>query len=232
MGIYERNRKWYIDYYLPGGKRVREVAGTSKKLAEKLLAKRQTEILEGKYDVNRPSPILFSEFTLDFLEYCESSKKWNTYIFHKVNLNSLGKEFSEIFIGQITSYDIEQYKIKRLKSVSASTVNRELATLNRMYNLGISWGKVRENPVKQVKKLKEPPGKTRYLSHDEIKKLVENCKVSHLRLSVLIALNTGMRKGEIISLTRDNIDLENRIISVEESKSGGIFLLMIPWQEL
>lgn len=220
MSVYKRADKWYIDYYLPGGKRIREAAGSSKKLAEKLLAKRQAEVLKGKFNVNRKDPVLFSEFAKEFLAFCKASKKKNTHRFHFNNLKSLLKEFDEKYIGNITPYDIEQYKIRRLGEVSASTVNRELATLSHMFETGIDWGKLDGNPVKAVKKLKEPPGKIKYFSIEEINNLVDNCNVSYLRIAILIAVNTGMRKGEILSLKRSDIDLEHRIISIEESKSG------------
>lgn len=203
MGVYKQKKssKWYIDYYLPGGKRVREVTGSSKKLAEKLLARRKAEILERKYNVNRPDPIRFSELTDEFLEYCKASKKPNTYLFHKTNPKNLNLTFKDRFVDEITAYEIEQYKVKGVAGVSPSTVNRELATLNHMFELAREWGKIVVNPVKDVKKLKEPPGKVRYLSKKEIKSLVKHCKIPYLKIAVLIALNTGMRKGEILSQT-------------------------------
>lgn len=112
MGIYKREKIWYIDYYLPGGKRTREAAGTSKKLAEQLLAKRKAEILDGKFDVNRPDAILFTEFAEEFLEYAQTTKKEKTYLFHKNSLIALNSYFKESCIGKITPYDIEQFKVK------------------------------------------------------------------------------------------------------------------------
>ncbi len=139
MAVYKQKSSdsWYIDYYIPGGRRIREVAGSSKKLAQQLLAKRKAEILEGKYQVNRPDPIYFREFAREFLDYCEATKKRSTLRFHRNSLNRLGEEFNEVFLGDITPYMIEQYKIKRSGQVSPSSVNRELATLSHLFKLAL-----------------------------------------------------------------------------------------------
>lgn len=111
--------------------------------------------------------------------------------------------------------------MSRLASVSPSTVNRELATLNHIFNLAIQWEKAKENPVAKVKKLKEPPGKIRYLSPDEVDKLLKACEAPYLRIAILISLHTGMRRGEVLALRKKDIDLDNRMISVEEIISAG-----------
>ncbi len=200
---------------------MREAAGTSKKLAEQLLAKRKAEILDGKFDVNRPDAILFTEFAGEFLEYANTTKKERTHRFHKNSLVALNKFFGESYLGKITPYEIEQFKLNRLSEVSPSSVNRELATLNHIFNMAIKWEKARENPVEKVQKLKEPPGKIRYLSADEIKILIEHCTIPYLRIAVLISVHTGMRKGEVLALQKKDINFDNQMISVEETKSDG-----------
>lgn len=112
-----------------------------------------------------------------------------------------------------------QYKSKRLEEVKPATVNRELACLKHLYNKAIDWGLVEQNPLKKVKLLKEPPGRIRYLSKEEIERLIANSS-KHLKPIVIIALNTGLRKSEILNLKWDDIDFRNGYITVQQTKNN------------
>jgi integrase len=89
-----------------------------------------------------------------------------------------------------------------------------------MFNLAVEWGKIKDNPCKKVKKPEQANGRVRYLSEDEIKRLYECCKNKRLKLFITIALNTGMRKSEILGLKWSDVDLDNGFIHLEDSKSG------------
>jgi len=77
MGVYKKGKNWYIDYYLPNGKRKREKIGTNKKQAELVLNKRKVEIAEGKFlDVKREKKVPFDEMAKEYLEvYSKPNKK-------------------------------------------------------------------------------------------------------------------------------------------------------------
>ena len=84
---------------------------------------------------------------------------------------------------------VEDYIGNRLKEgVSNATINRELACLKKMYNLAIKWGEAKRNPVIDVEFLKEPPGRTRFLSEEEAQRLID-CSSSHIKPIVMTALN-------------------------------------------
>ena len=114
---------------------------------------------------------------------------------------------------------IEKYKADRLQCVTPATVNRELACLKYMYTKAIEWEYVKTNPAKTVKLLKEPPGRLRYLKPEEVDALLKAC-ADHLRPIVVTALNTGMRKSEILNLKWNELDLGNRKITVANSKNN------------
>ena len=115
---------------------------------------------------------------------------------------------------------IEKYKADRLQRVTPATVNRELACLKFMYTKTIEWGYVKTNPAKKVKLLKEPPGHLRYLKPEDVDALLKAC-ANHLRPIVVTALNTGMRKSEILNnLKWKEVDLGNRKIMVANSKNN------------
>jgi len=134
----------------------------------------------------------------------------------------LNADFGRKYLFQITSLDIENYKAKRLNEhkVRPATVNRELALCKIIFNKAIQWGIFRlANPVKQVAFLKENNKRLRFLSKEEIIKLYEFLSGEALAL-VKFAINTGMRRGEIMKLTWHDIDILQRLIYIKDSKSG------------
>lgn len=112
------------------------------------------------------------------------------------------------------------------KTRSAATVNRYLAVLSHAFNIAINeWGWIEDSPLRKVAKIKEPRGRTRFLDDDERKRLLDACKVSdnpHIYLIVVLALSTGMRKGEILSLTWSQVDLKQGRITLYETKNKEI----------
>ena len=73
--------------------------------------------------------------------------------------------------------------------------------------------------MRGVRFLKEDNRRLRHLTSEEIEKLIENC-TEYLKPIVITAIHTGMRKGEILKLKWKNIDFEQQLISVTETKSG------------
>jgi len=212
-----KSGKYQIDYYFQG-RRIRETY-PNRKTAEQALMKRKIEIAEGKFlDKRKEEKIKFKDFAEEFIEvYAKPNKKsWKR---DQLSMKHLKKHFGEKYLSQITSYDIENYKKERIKEVSPSTINRELACLKTMFNKAIEWKKVKENPVREVKLFKENNERIRYLKEDEIKKLLNNLSGS-LRIIVIIALNTGMRLSEILNLRWEDIDFSTKLIYIRESKSG------------
>jgi integrase len=106
------------------------------------------------------------------------------------------------------------------KGLSGSRINRYLALLKKMFNLAIDWGYLDTNPVKKVQLFSEKDNLVeRILGDVEEQRLLDEC-ADHLRPIVKTALHTGMRRGEILNLKWDQVDLRKRSIRVEKTKSG------------
>ena len=88
-----------------------------------------------------------------------------------------------------------------------------------MFNLGIDNGLISQNPVSKVKKLLEDNHKVRFLTKDEEDRLYKALP-EFLKPIVTTALQTGMRKGEILNLKWSNIDFEYGFIELLKTKSG------------
>jgi integrase len=102
---------------------------------------------------------------------------------------------------------------------SGPTVNRYLAALSHAFTVAEQdWGWVQHNPVKKVRKLAENRGRLRYLTREEMTRLLDACKASaspYLYPVVLLALSTGMRHGEVLGLTWDRVDVKAGRITLD-----------------
>jgi integrase len=179
----------------------------------------RSEAISQEYSLVRPrKKILFEDFAREFLEiYSKQNKKsWKRDEFSLQNLISF---FKNRCLSDITPDLIEKYKAKRREKVSPSTVNRELACLKTVYSKAIEWEKTESNPVKKVKFYKEDNVKERILEPGEMKKLLD-AAAPHLKAVLIIALNTGMRRNEMLGLKWKNINFARGYIFIEDSKSG------------
>jgi integrase len=107
---------------------------------------------------------------------------------------------------------------------SGSTVNRYLAAISKVLTLCVrEWCWLEVSPMPRVGKLKESSGKTRFLSVDEVKRLLDECKNSkneHLYPVVLMAVTLGMRYSEIVTLEWDQVDLDAGFVHLQHTKNG------------
>jgi len=219
MGVFQKGKNWYIDYYIKG-RRKRKKIGSSKKLAMQVLNDVQLKIAKGEYlGVYEEKKIPFEDYAKQYLAFSKTNKAWTTYKRDRINIAHLISFFKDKYIFEITSQMIEKYKGARLEKVGPAAVNRELACLKHMFTKAIEWGCVKANPARGVKLLKEPPGRLRYLNPEEIEKLIYAC-ADHIKPIVITALNTGMRKSEILNLKWKEVDLKNRKIIVINAKNN------------
>jgi len=112
------------------------------------------------------------------------------------------------------------------KQRSPATVNRYMAALSHCFSIAVKeWGWLDDSPMRKVRKMKEPRGRVRFLSDDERRKLLDACGKSdnpHLYTIVVLALSTGARQGEILSLRWDQVDLNRGQITLFETKNKEI----------
>ena len=113
---------------------------------------------------------------------------------------------------------------KHCKRRSPATVNRYLSSLSHLLSIAKKeWQWIPSNPAADVSKFREPVSRIRYLRNEEIERLRCACRKSrnrNLELIFLIAIATAMRRGEILSLRYEDINLSTRTISVKKTKNG------------
>lgn len=112
----------------------------------------------------------------------------------------------------------------KLQTKSPATVVHYMAVLSHALTIGVKeWGWLDDNPMLKVRKPKVASGRTRFLDDDERQRLLEQCRLSnspYLYTLVILALSTGGRRGELTSLTWQDIDLERGVLRFEKTKNS------------
>jgi integrase len=221
MGVYRKGKLWGIDYY-DGFKRRRELIGPSKGEARKVLASKRIERLRGPWEI---APKIdappFDQFVEgQYTEYAETNKRgFNN---EQYRLKQLTKYFGKLKLSEITPWHAENFKNEKAQLVAPATVNRLLGNLKHILSMAVKWKALASNPFIGVKLLRVPKRNARILSKEEEMKLLTACsqiRGPHLEPVVIVALNTGMRKGEILGLGWEHVNLTNRLITIINGKT-------------
>lgn len=140
-------------------------------------------------------------------------------------------ELGKHYLDSITPAEIREKKTSLKRQIvrggrerSNASVNRYLAALSHVYSESIKvWGYVDSNPLRSIRRMKEPPGRCPILNSEDRGSLLAACKDSPLPSLypiVVLAISTGMRKGEILNLRIEDVDLRVGWVRLARSKNG------------
>ncbi len=211
----EKRHTYFAVFYL--GKRQKwRSCGPNKKQAEAFLAQRIAEINTGTY--LEPTKILFSEFSYKWLHNCPQSRvKPSTLRGYKSDIDChLNSYFGDYYISQIDQERVEYFLSGLMSKRNAKTVNNIRLTLNMILGYARKLKYIKENPVSEIKPFKVEHKEMGYLTPIEIRELLKHSKEPYKTL-YLMAILTGMRRGEIISLQWGDINWVNNTIFVRRS---------------
>ena len=142
----------------------------------------------------------------------------------------LNRAFGSLILHEITAHRIEQFKRERLAGrwrahgqkgapnpLRPGTVNRELDTLKSVLSKAVEWRKLVESPARGVKRLKVDNRRTRILTEDEQRRLLEAAP-RKMRAMITLALITGARVGELLALRWEHVT--DGALTFMETKNG------------
>jgi len=234
--MYKRGDSWYSDFWYKGERYTESHGPVSKTVAKEKDRELRVAVADGTYIKAKNNP----PFDKALDEHLKRSKVENELSSYKRNVS--GAKHLRAFFGSkrirriendellMRKYikkrkdEIRKRQLKQGRSeseLSFTTINRELALMRKMFNVLIQAGKATNNPVSLVRLFDEVE-RDRILTieeEDKIIETIEQCdkRYHHLKDMVTIALNTGMREGEILALEKAWIDLKTSIISVPRS---------------
>lgn len=158
-----------------------------------------------------------------YLEEITPTKKGATNEAYRVKA-WIKEPIANKLLSGLRSADFATWRDKRIKlGKSPNTVRLDLAVISHLYSVAKSeWGfDGIGNPLNQIKLPKPTGGRTRRLELSEKEKLIEALsETQEVKTIVQLAIETGMRRSELLSIEWDNVDLENRFVLLPDTKNG------------
>src|SRR6266849_8052786 len=221
-GLYKRGNVWWMTYRdAIGTQRFESCKTSNKKEAEQRLIDRRKEAMEGLAPASPIQPLALEDLQARYLSFVGHQRGVATKQYHFAHFKRV---WGNPPIHTLTVEVLDQYRALRLgEKVGPATINREMATLKHALSKAVEWKLLRKTAREEltaIKKYQEPDGRLRYLSGEaEADRLLQACDDS-LRPIVLTALHTGMRKGELLGLTWDLVDMTHGFIRLKQTKNG------------
>ncbi len=226
----QRGKVYYYEFMYKGKRYYERIGAVSKTVAKEIAAQIRAKIIRGEYIPDRERRITFKEAAQKYLEWyrTKSNARELSARKHESRLQTLIAYFGAYQLKRISYFTIEHYKKKRLQDgVSKETINKELTLLKSIFNRAKEFG-LFSGELPKIEKFKDTQKEeVRYLTKEEAQRLINACP-DHFKPVVIFALNTGLRAGEIFSLTWDMVDFKNRQIYIKASHTKTKKLYKLP----
>jgi len=132
-----------------------------------------------------------------------------------------GSALASRSLASIKQTDIAKWRDARLKEIGAASVRNEMALLSHLFTTcGKDWGMGISNPLLMVRKPAPVKSRDRRLSGDELDKIIQATESPELPAIIRLLTETAMRRGELSKLRWENIDMQNRVAYLVDTKNG------------
>lgn len=228
-GVWLRAGIWRYRF-MHNGRRYFGTAPEAKNKTEARAARdrRRIAVREGRED-RAEAETNFRSFVIEtFLPWVETNKSAGTYQSYKWRSSILVEAFGKLDLSEVSQIGIERFKRDQLKrktkrgaEQSPASVNRYLQILASIFTRAEELGLIEKSRRPKIETLREKNQRLRYLSADEEERLLAAAAGwSHLKDLIIVALATGLRRDELFSLLRDDVDLSLNLVTVTDGKGG------------
>lgn len=219
-------RGFAVDFRTEDGERIRKrvaffTDSESKKAALKLARVKEGEILaavrNGEYTAKENAAQTFATLVKDFQDEYGSKRRSDYYHFTAI---PLVKHFGGTRLARIDRAAVEGYISQRTEMVKPSTLRKELAVLATVLKWARTRKRMKHDPLEGISRPREPRGRTAYIPREDWPRVLDSAP-PWLRPMMALALWTGLRLKEVVSVTWDDIDTAKRILNAtEDGKTG------------
>ena len=144
-----------------------------------------------------------------------------TYNDYKRNIDLLTKELGHIKLSALTPDDIERASARILDAgTSPQTMQHCHRRLTTALNAAVSQDLIPSNPMYRVDKMESPPQSVRILTETEREHVLRSAASTEVESVVFTAMHTGLKRGELLALKRDAINLEQGTLTVTHTLSN------------
>lgn len=223
-GVYQRKDRagfWISWTDAQGRRRQRKTDAANITQAKQILSAELLRVEQARMLGHAPPGAeTFGEVADRYLKYQKARLSPRGYDREEVIRRVHLARFDSLKLSAIRKIDLQAYLTERVtQKASPYSVRKELVFLTHMFRLAVEWEIIPISPAQGLKAPKLPPGRVRYLQPTELKALLEGCRAG-LREIVALAVATGMRRGEVMSLRFLDVDMVNRRILLPQTKNG------------
>jgi integrase len=216
--LYRRNKVYWIKYFRNGKPYYESSHSKKKAVAKKRLKEREGEIAKGQLPGICFEKIRFDELAEDFLtDYRINTRK--SLDKAKRSVKCLKRIFQGMRATEITTANVKSYIEKRMEQgFSNASINRELSALKRMFHLGARCTPPKVRQIPFIPMMNESNVRKGFFEHDQFQ-AIKNALPEELKPLATFAYHTGWRKGEILKLTWDKVDMKQGIVRLDPGET-------------
>jgi len=226
VSLYKRGNVYWSALWIDGVRHMRSLETTNRRQAETLEQRWRDELHARRFQLQNLKPEMpLSELYARFLAEGEVKP------YHLGRAKQFLPFFSDTPIGRITKNDIARYrkhrKVEHLerqggddpKPLSETTINRDVEVIRHLLFWAADEGFIPANPIARIRMVRERGKRRPVISVADELKLLAACS-AHLRAIVIAALDTGMRRGELLNQLWEDVDFDRNLLSVTHSKTA------------
>ena len=221
--IFRVGRFWHIGYYVASGKQVTESSRSSlKTVAQEMLRDRIEKVRQGLYCETPPRKITFETLAQDLIQDYQINRRHTIKDAKSRIENHLRPFFGNYLAAAITTEKAREYLLlRRAEGAADGTLQNELALLKKLLRLASRATPPKVTRVPYIQMPRCDNVRKGFIEHEGYTQLLAALP-EYLRPVVTMAYCTGMRRGEIVSLRWENVDLLNRLVRLNagETKNG------------
>jgi len=225
MSLYKRGGVWWSYIHIHGVRHAKSLKTKNKREAEIREHEFREELGIRRHRQIQLNPEMpFAELATKFLGSASALP------YHEIPLRNLLPYFGNTPLSEIGRIQADVYRKHRKAKdgVVDATVNRDLQTLRHILFFAVDDGTLLMNPISRVQMVPERRKRRPVLSIEEEPKLLAAALGSHLHPIIITALDTGLRRGELLSQLAEDIDISRGLLAVTHSKTAGGELREIP----
>lgn len=216
-GLYLRGSSWYLDTRINGQRHVVRLGkGIKRGVALELASITRAKILKEGVGIRKRKDSRFEKAKEHYEAWITTNCRPRTQRVYQQQLDQLARSFAGKMLSQISRFDVERHKHRRVEAGARVVANREVSRLGALFNAAIRWELFEGmNPVVGVKRIEEPEGRLRFLAFAEEASLMKVAPAV-LRDVIVLGVNTGVRvASELLTLTWTDVDFQRNQLTVQ-----------------
>lgn len=222
MSIRKRGDKWWVDFKFNRTRYRKPCPDNTRAGAQAYETLLRYKLARGEPLETKENKTTFKEFAANWFQtYVKNNNKYSEVISKEMILRvHLVPYFGSRKIADIGSLDVEKYKAKKLaEKLSPKTINNHLTVLRKSLQCGFEWDLLKVSPL--IKRLKTSPSQYDFLTIEECRQLIVAAEGSWNEM-IRVVLETGLRFGELIALTWEDVEFNKNMLTVRQAFAEGV----------